>query len=403
MTDKDNKAWEHDPEYRAWMLEIDLWERNYGMESMDFFYRKCLECLQYVTDLQWDSEWNKGAFETFQMECARLSSELATADQTEVGLKEWKEALFDAHIKLMVACQPYAPNAVIGERLVGVNETLDRCRKILKEMLRILNPEEKKYKVWYAMRDRGQFLEDIGFLKGTLEPTVEEQKTLDGVKYRLIMEKVLVFERFWIYRIDDLVDSTTKRGERYANLKEKYNRILNMLVWFGLERGQDPWLWPKIRENVEDCMRRIREIRAEIQGLDFKQFMTTPPTYYPSYSSFSVQNIIDAQQTILTELATWLHDPWGREGPERPREYTKVYAKRYQYGMQDFDDFELRKYEEGYDNDTKNEDIYQEWVNGKLRKKLTKEEARKKYPDLSLSAKVADMGALLSALGDYAE
>ncbi len=146
MTDKDKKAWEHDPEYRAWMLEIDLWERNYGMESMDF------------------------------------SSELHTADQTEVGLNEWKESLFNAHNKLKVACKPYAPNAVIGARLVGVNVTLDRCRKILLEMLRILNPEEKKYKVWYAMRDREQFLKDIGFLQGTLKPTGGIQTLLARMK-----------------------------------------------------------------------------------------------------------------------------------------------------------------------------------------------------------------------------
>jgi hypothetical protein len=228
-------------------------------------------------------------------------------------------------------------------------------------------------------------------------------KTLDGVKYRLIMEKVLVFERFWIYRIDNLVDSTTKRGERYANLQEKYYRILEMLEWFGIKHGQDPWLWPKIRENVEDSMRRIREIQAEIQGLDFEQFKTTPPTYYPRLSSFSVQNIIDAQQTVLTELTTWLNDPWGREGPERPRQYEKIYGKREQYGMQDIWDYELRKYEEGYDNDTENADIYQEWVNGQLSEILTKEEVRKKYPDLKLSTKVADMGALLSALGKYVE
>jgi hypothetical protein len=114
------------------------------------------------------------------------------------------------------------------------------------------------------------------------DPDVEQHNTLDGVKYRLIMEKVLGFERFWIYRIDDLVDSRTKRVER------------------------------------------IREIQAEIEGLDFEQFKATPPTYYPSYSSFSVQNIIDAQQTMLTELTTWLNDPWGREGLERPREYKKI-------------------------------------------------------------------------------
>ena len=66
MTDKEQEEWERDPELRAWMLErerlTDLWERNYGMDSMDFFYRKCLECLQYVMDLHRDSEWCKGAF-----------------------------------------------------------------------------------------------------------------------------------------------------------------------------------------------------------------------------------------------------------------------------------------------------------------------------------------------------
>ncbi len=72
------------------------------------------------------------------------------------------------------------------------------------------------------------------------DPRGGRQNTLDGVKYRLIMEKVLGFESFWIYRIDDLVDSTTKRGVRYANLKEKYHRILEMLVWFGIKHGQDP-------------------------------------------------------------------------------------------------------------------------------------------------------------------
>jgi hypothetical protein len=230
-----------------------------------------------------------------------------------------------------------------------------------------------------ALREAG------GILYHHLNATVEEQKTLDGVKYRLIMDKVLVFERFWKYRIGNLVASTTKRGEGYANLEQKYYRILTMLEWFGIKHGQDPWLWPKIRENMEDSMRRIREIQAEIQGLDFEQFKTTPPTYYPFYSEFSVQNIIDAQKTILTELTTWLDDPWGKEGPEKPRGYKVLLREDANNGsMQDITIYELREYERGYDNDTENADIYQEWVNGTLSKILTKEEVRKKYPDLNL-------------------
>jgi hypothetical protein len=153
------------------------------MDSMDFFYSKCLECLQYVTEMHWDSEWCKGAFDAFQMECVRLSSELETAKQTEVGLDKWQKDLFDAHIELGVACKPYAHNAVeVTEndhrRLEGINVTLDRCRNVIKEMLRILNPEKEQYKIWYEARDREQFLKDIGFLKGTLKPMGEMQTLL---------------------------------------------------------------------------------------------------------------------------------------------------------------------------------------------------------------------------------
>jgi hypothetical protein len=121
------------------------------------------------------------------MECVRLSSELETAKRTEVGLKEWNRALFDAHSKLNVVTQPYAPNAVRGtesdwRRLEGINETLNRCSNIIKEMLRILNPEEKAYKLWYNEEEREQFLKDIGFLKGTLKPTGEIQTLLAQMK-----------------------------------------------------------------------------------------------------------------------------------------------------------------------------------------------------------------------------
>jgi hypothetical protein len=154
---------------------------------MDFFYRMCLECLQYVTELHWDSEWHKGAFETFQRECVRLSSELETAKRTEVGLNKWKKDLFDAHSELKGACEPYAPNAVRGteddyNRLVGINVTLNRCGNVIKEMLRILNPEEKAYKSWYNEEKRERFLKDIGFLKGTLQSTGEIQTLLAQMK-----------------------------------------------------------------------------------------------------------------------------------------------------------------------------------------------------------------------------
>jgi hypothetical protein len=63
--------------------------------------------------------------------------------------------------------------------------------------------------------------------------------------------------------------------------------------------------------------------------------------------------------------------PSGREGSERPREFKKIYEKRYQTGIQEFCDCELRKYEEGHDNDTENADIYEEWINSKFSRILT--------------------------------
>jgi len=191
MTDKEQEEWERHPEIRDWMLEndrlTDLWERNYGMDSMDFFYRKCLECLQYFMNLHWYSEWCKDAFETFQTECGRLKSELETAKLTEVGLNVWKDSLFLAKVRLNRVCDPYARNAVKGtsddyERLVGINGTLETCMNVIREMLRILNPEQMKYKVWHSAQEREQFLKDIGFLKGTLKPTGGIQTLLAQMK-----------------------------------------------------------------------------------------------------------------------------------------------------------------------------------------------------------------------------
>ncbi len=60
--------------------------------------------------------------------------------------------------------------------------TLDRCGNVIKEMLRILNPEEENYKLWYNPEKRERFLKDIGFLKGPLQPTGELQTLLAQMK-----------------------------------------------------------------------------------------------------------------------------------------------------------------------------------------------------------------------------
>ena len=165
------KAQEEETEREGERLRMqksyDIYYHNYGMDSMDFFYDKCLEYLQYVKDMRLNSEWMKDEIRAFQQQCGEMSLQLETAKQTENGLNEWKKNLFDTLRTLEVA--RHAPNAVLGESgdyrvLQDINRTLETCRKVITEMLRILNPDEEKYKVWYAPPDRAQFLREIGFL-----------------------------------------------------------------------------------------------------------------------------------------------------------------------------------------------------------------------------------------------
>ncbi len=111
-----------------------------------------------------------------------MSLQLKTAKQTEQGLNDWKKALFDAHIKLKVACDPYRPHAMTGadgdyKVLQDINKALEMCRKVIQEMLRILNPDKKEYKIWYAPRDRLDFFREIGFLDTDLDEIACLQST----------------------------------------------------------------------------------------------------------------------------------------------------------------------------------------------------------------------------------
>ena len=151
---------------------LSIYYNNYGLESMNFFYNKCMEYLKDVKDMRWNSDHNpqmKDKITAFQKQCGAISLQLETAKQTEQGLNDWKEELFDAHSTMKVACDPYGPFAMKGtdgdyKVLQDINKALEMCRKVIKEMLRILNPNKKEYKIWYAPQDRLNFLRKIGFL-----------------------------------------------------------------------------------------------------------------------------------------------------------------------------------------------------------------------------------------------
>jgi hypothetical protein len=164
---------------------LQIYDHNYGLKSMNFFYNKCMKYLKDVKDMRWNSDHNtqmKDKITAFQKQCGAMSLQLETAKQTEQGLNDWKKKLFDAHITLNVACDPYGPHAMTGadgdyKVLQDINKALEMCRKVIKEMLRILNPNKKEYKIWYAPRDRLNFLVEIGFLDTDLNESARLELT----------------------------------------------------------------------------------------------------------------------------------------------------------------------------------------------------------------------------------
>ena len=96
--------------------------------------------------------------------CLSLEHYLLLSTQTEKELNEWKEALFDAHSTLQVARYKIAVTGADGDYKVlqDINKALEMCRKVIQEMLRILNPAKKEYKTWYEPQERLNFLEEIG-------------------------------------------------------------------------------------------------------------------------------------------------------------------------------------------------------------------------------------------------
>jgi hypothetical protein len=66
----------------------DIYYQDYGIDKMDFFYKKCLEHLQQVTDMPWTSTWMSTQFHTFKGKCVVLSTDLEGAKLTEDGLNK---------------------------------------------------------------------------------------------------------------------------------------------------------------------------------------------------------------------------------------------------------------------------------------------------------------------------
>ena len=133
---------------------------------MDFADQKAMECLKRVGVVEYTSTWKAEAFVKIRSACGELRAELRAAQASEASLLAWRARLMEAKDVFEAYIDQY--NGTVGshseyEIASYIEEEMMTCRKVITEMLRILNPEEKKYQVWFAVGDRERFLKDIGF------------------------------------------------------------------------------------------------------------------------------------------------------------------------------------------------------------------------------------------------
>ena len=142
---------------------------------MDFAHQKARECLQRVGAVEYTSTWKAEAFGKIREACGKLITELGAAKASEASLLVWRERLAAANVA-------FGNDISVDDEDVGsggdykiaesINGEIKTCRKLVTEMLRILNPGEKKYQIWFALGDRERFLEDIGFQQGRMPEIV---------------------------------------------------------------------------------------------------------------------------------------------------------------------------------------------------------------------------------------
>lgn len=138
---------------------------------MNFFYEKSMECLRRVEEVQYKSTWKAWAFEKIRSDCTGLRAELSQAKESEASLLAWRAQLMDAKNKFEKDIAEYI--GTVGSEseynvVEYINGEIQTCRHLLREMLRILNPQEEMYQIWYKLGDRERFLKDIGFQQGRM-------------------------------------------------------------------------------------------------------------------------------------------------------------------------------------------------------------------------------------------
>lgn len=173
-----------DPTQSSTLPWREAWTLREPMH-MDFFYEKSMECLRRVEEVQYTSTWKAWAFEKIRSDCAGLRAELSRAKESEASLLAWRAQLMDAKNKFNGDMDEYI--GTVGSESENnvadyINGEIQTCRNLIREMLRILNPQEEMYQIWYKLGDRERFLKDIGFQEGRMPEIVHMRGLLSRMK-----------------------------------------------------------------------------------------------------------------------------------------------------------------------------------------------------------------------------
>ena len=141
--------------------------------------------MRHVENVEYTSTWKTEAFGAIRRACRQLSAELNAEKEQETSLLAWRERLAEAKTTFGGDIDKY--NGTVGSsveyaKVVYISGEIMTCRKVVTEMLRILNPGEKKYQIWFALGDRERFLKDIGFQQGRMPEIVHIRGLLSRMK-----------------------------------------------------------------------------------------------------------------------------------------------------------------------------------------------------------------------------
>ncbi len=151
---------------------------DFDATDMDFFYNKCLEYLKRISEkpyVQGTVETWSDQFKNFQNEYKQLQTQLVTAMYIEDTLVAWQDRLWPTYKEMEDILRQLQwedgnwdawqlENQNQNQFLYEIKDDIYVLQWIAKEMLRILNPKNSKYRDWLR-HSRRDFLVEIGYPK----------------------------------------------------------------------------------------------------------------------------------------------------------------------------------------------------------------------------------------------